>query len=219
MEITSTTTPTAAANRAAAEADAVTNVATTDFDTYLTLLTTQLRNQDPLNPTDSTEFVSQLASFSAVEQQINTNDTLEKILAALGGGSSAGLAEWIGREVRAAARARFEGEPVTVETTPNPEADAAVLEIRNDFDQVVARRAIDPKASQVVWDGRDELGVALPYGQYAFSVLNSKGGAALDAAPGQVYGKVSEVRIEDGAPTLVLEGGERVALDAVTAIR
>ena len=64
--------PTAATDQSAAAAAA-------DFETFLSLLTTQLRNQDPLKPLDSTEFVAQLASFSAVEQQINTNAKLDAI--------------------------------------------------------------------------------------------------------------------------------------------
>jgi flagellar basal-body rod modification protein FlgD len=51
-----------------------------DFQTFLTLLTTQLKNQNPLEPLDSTQFVAQLASFSSVEQQVKTNDRLADIL-------------------------------------------------------------------------------------------------------------------------------------------
>jgi flagellar basal-body rod modification protein FlgD len=54
-----------------------------DFDTFLTLLTAQVENQDPLAPLDSTQFVEQLATFSALEQQVTTNDHLEKIAALL----------------------------------------------------------------------------------------------------------------------------------------
>ena len=57
-----------------------------DFTTFLKLLTAQLRNQDPLKPLDSTEFVAQLATFSSVEQQVKTNDTLATIQQLLGGG-------------------------------------------------------------------------------------------------------------------------------------
>lgn len=56
-----------------------------DFTTFLNLLTAQLRNQDPMNPTDSTQFVAQLAQFSNVEQAVKSNKTLDAILGALGG--------------------------------------------------------------------------------------------------------------------------------------
>ena len=50
-----------------------------DFDAFLTMLTAQVRHQDPLAPLDSTQFVEQLATFSAVEQQVETNKHLEAI--------------------------------------------------------------------------------------------------------------------------------------------
>lgn len=53
-----------------------------DYDTFLKLLVAQLQNQDPTNPMDSTEYLSQLASFSQVEQQITTNSKLDSILTA-----------------------------------------------------------------------------------------------------------------------------------------
>ena len=57
--------------------------AQTDYDTFLTLLVTQLKNQDPTEPTDHAELLSQLASFSAVEQQTQTNDKLDQLMAAM----------------------------------------------------------------------------------------------------------------------------------------
>ena len=70
-----------------------------DFETFLTLLTAQMRNQDPLKPMDSTAFVAQLASFSTVEQQIETNAKLDKILDTFNASPSTQLAEWIGKEI------------------------------------------------------------------------------------------------------------------------
>src|ERR1043165_3489997 len=52
-----------------------------NFSTFLTLLTTQLQNQDPLSPMDSNQFTQQLVMFSQVEQQINTNDNLQSLIA------------------------------------------------------------------------------------------------------------------------------------------
>lgn len=219
MEITPTSQTQAQTGKAKTDETPATGAAASDFDTYLTLLTTQLRNQDPLNPTDSTEFVAQLATFSGVEQQIRTNDQLKAILGALGGGASAGLAAWIGKEVRAPAQGAFAGEPLDIATTPNPEADAATLVVKNDFGQVVARRSINPEAEEVTWDGKDALGASLPYGDYSFEIEAYKGDELLGTEPGQVYAKVTEVRIEDGAQMLILDTGAKVALEDVTALR
>ena len=69
--ITTNTTQTPAATQN------TTSQITSDFDTFLKLLTTQMTNQDPLNPVDSTQFATQLAQFSAVEQQTKTNSLLQ----------------------------------------------------------------------------------------------------------------------------------------------
>lgn len=192
---------------------------TTDFQTFLTLLTTQLRNQDPLKPMESTEFVAQLASFSGVEQQIRSNDRLDRILEVLSGGSPAGLASWIGRDVRAPVKAAFDGRPVEITVAPEPRADAAVLVVTNDFGQEVARRAVDPAASALAWDGMDASGRSLPHGTYGFEVERFAGEEPLGRSPGNVYDRVTEVRINDGTPVLRLAGGGEVALDAIDALR
>lgn len=192
---------------------------TTDFQTFLTLLTTQLRNQDPLNPTDSTEFVAQLATFSGVEQQVRANDQLEKIYEALGGGASAGLASWIGTEVRAAAQASFSGDPVSVLATPVEGADRAVMTVTDDFGQTVAQVEVSPTAVNLSWDGRNALGESQAHGLYSFSIASYKGGELLGVNPGEVFAKVTEVRIEDGEPVLMLEGGARASVGSVSALR
>lgn len=230
MEIKPTTPPagTAAKAPAAADADAETKAAAKadatagpagDFETFLTLLTTQLKNQDPLKPMESTEFVAQLASFSAVEQQVRTNDRLEQIYQALSGGGVNGLAQWIGKEVRAPGNGSFAGVPMDVEVTPNPEADRAFLVVRNDFDQIVARRPIDAQASTVTWDGQDDMGQTAANGSYGFAVESFKGETLLGTEPGLTFSRVSEVRLNDGAPVLVLDGGAQVPLDEVSGLR
>ncbi len=228
MEIKSTTPPVGTAAKppaSAAEVDpkaaakADTAGPAGDFETFLTLLTTQLKNQDPLKPMESTEFVAQLASFSAVEQQVRTNDRLDQIYQALAGGGADGLAQWIGKEVRAPGNGSFAGTPMEVEVTPNAEADKAWLVVRNDFDQVVSRKEIDPAASTVTWDGTDDMGSMAPEGSYGFAVESFAGDALLGTEAGRVFSRVSEVRLNDGDPVLVLEGGAEVPVDEITGLR
>ncbi|HVK91096.1 MAG TPA: flagellar hook capping FlgD N-terminal domain-containing protein, partial [Mycoplana sp.] len=185
----------------------------------LTLLTTQMRNQDPLKPMESTEFVAQLATFSGVEQQVRSNDRLDAILSALTGGGTAGLAQWIGREVRAPGKADFAGEPVEVGVVPVDGADKAWLVVRNDFDQIVARLPVDPAAETVEWGGTDDMGTALPHGRYGFAIESYDGDTLLDTQAGTVFSTVSEIRVSDGQQVLVLEDGSRVTLVPVTAVR
>lgn len=223
MQITPATTPTTASSTASAGKTDTSSMgamsAGSDFQTFLKLLTAQMRNQDPLKPVESTEFVAQLATFSAVEQQVRANDRLDQIYGALSGGSSAGIAQWIGREVRAPAAATFQGVPIEVETVPAEGADRATLVVRNAFDQVVARRAIDPGAEVVTWDGQNDLGETQPNGTYRFEIESHAGETLLRTQTGRVFSPVSEVRIVDGVPSLMLAGGEMIAVDSVTAVR
>ena len=222
MVISPTTPPatptTAPAPAKAPEAGTAPGVAA-DFQTFLTLLTTQMRNQDPLKPMESTEFIAQLAAFSGVEQQVRANERLDGILSALGGGTSAGLASWIGREVRAPVAADYAGEPVAVSVAPVTGADKGVLVVRNDFGGVVARRTLAGDATAATWDGNDDLGTALPLGRYGFTLESYQGETQIGSSPGSVFATVREVRIVDGAPRLVVDGGSEVALEEVTGLR
>lgn len=190
-----------------------------DFETFLKLLTAQMRNQDPLQPMDSTEFVAQLASFSGVEQQVRANDRLQGILDLLAGGDAAGLASWIGREVQAASKADFTGAPVEVAVTPVEGADGAVLVVKNDFGQEVARIPVAADATGVTWDGSDSRGGTAAEGRYGFTLESYQGETLLGTQTGRVYSEVSEVRLVDGAPVLVVADGSQVAIDEIGGVR
>lgn len=89
------TTVSAAATTASLTTEAQ-KKATVDYNAFLKLLVAQAKNQDPTNPTDSTQYLSQLASFSAVEQGIQTNQKLEQMLASSRLAEANGL---IGRDI------------------------------------------------------------------------------------------------------------------------
>ena len=82
-----------------------------DFQTFLRMLTAQLKNQDPMNPMEGSDFAVQLATFSGVEQQAQTNKLLTEMTQAMGGGLGE-LSVWIGREVRVAGPVWFGAKPV-----------------------------------------------------------------------------------------------------------
>ncbi|MEO0916622.1 MAG: flagellar hook capping FlgD N-terminal domain-containing protein, partial [Pseudomonadota bacterium] len=111
-----TNAPTTASNTNASS----TSVISSDFDTFLQMLTAQMQYQDPLNPIESTDFATQLATFSNVEQAVLTNDLLKDLTAQMNSSGLADMAAWVGKEARAAAPAFFDGEPLTL--APNPPA-------------------------------------------------------------------------------------------------
>ncbi|WP_420410659.1 flagellar hook assembly protein FlgD [Hoeflea sp.] len=80
MDVNPVTTTSAANTGSTSPASAAAKKATLDYDTFLTLLVEQMKNQDPTDPMDSTEQIAQLATFSQVEQTIQTNKHLENLL-------------------------------------------------------------------------------------------------------------------------------------------
>ena len=100
---------------AAASAPRKSAAISSDFETFLKMLTVQMQNQDPLNPIDSTDYAVQLATFSGVEQQVRTNQILSDLSELLGGSGLGQAAQWIGKDVLAVTPASFAGDPLTIE--------------------------------------------------------------------------------------------------------
>jgi len=194
--------------------------AATDFETFLTLLTTQLQNQDPLAPMESTQFVAQLANFSAVEQQVKTNDLLEGLVSTLGGESATALASWIGNAVPTDAPVLFDGAPVDILAVAASDADGADVRVINEAGQTVRRMSLTDASAVLTWDGTDDAGNPAPIGTYSFLVDSFQGGQRIDRQPATTYATVIEARRDPGGGTsLLLENGATLDASAVISIR
>lgn len=190
-----------------------------DFDTFLRMLTVQMQNQDPLNPIDSADYAVQLATFSGVEQQVRTNQLLADLQGSFQQTGLAEMASWIGQEARSNAPIRFDGAPVTMTVAPTTGADRAVLVIRDARGTLVSREDVPARAGQVQWLGADAQGNMLPPGTYSFALESLQGETVLNTKPVEHYARVVEVRTTPQGPSLVLTGGVEVAASAVTALR
>lgn len=187
-----------------------------DFDTFLKMLTVQMQNQDPLNPTDSSDYAVQLATFSGVEQQVRTND----LLTAMADGSSGGLAEiagWVGLQARVTAPLAVGPAGVAVLASTVPFADRAVLNVRDANGQLVASEALPPAGGEILWT--PPAGATLPPGPLSFEMESFAAGVSLGSEPAAVYADIREVRMERDGPSVVLPGGSIVPTDAITALR
>ncbi len=216
------TAPTAAASPAPAApgtAPGTGAAISSDFETFLLMLTTQMQNQDPMDPMDSSEFAVQLATFSGVEQQVQTNDLLQGLIGQVGLMNMSDLAGWVGMEARAEAPVWFEGAPLALQLAPRPGADQAVLAVHDAAGKLVAEEPVPLNAAEIAWVGTDATGAPLPNGTYSFRLISSSNGEQMGIDPVQTYGKIVEARSEAGAVVLVLEGGVEVAADKVTALR
>lgn len=217
----SSRTATATATQAASDTrSSNTRALASDFETFLKMLTIQLKNQDPLNPVDSSEYAVQLATFSSVEQQVQTNDLLKSLAAQLGVTGMAQMGAWVGMEARSPAALAFDGTtPLSLTVTMPPTADRAQLVVTDAKGREVQRLDLPPRGGAVQWSGQDALGAGLPPGLYQFSTESFLGEDLLARDSVQSFARITEARIEGDQTYLVTSDGAVVSTDAVTALR
>lgn len=196
---TGTTANTSTAAAAAAAATSETSFSE-DFDTFLQLLTAQIRNQDPLEPTDSTQFVEQLATFSSLEQQVETNTTLGDIATMIGDLTSMIASEWLGQEVAVSSQyVAYEGKPVEFEIDPSYSYDEAVLTITDSQNEIIYQEALDADQARYIWDGELSSGSdKAGEGVYQFQVDLFSEGQQIASVPPQVVSTVTALGNEKG---------------------
>lgn len=220
MDVTSTSQAAATGSsqtRPQAQTDAA--MITSDFETFLTMLTAQLENQDPLNPVESTDYAVQLATFSGVEQQVQTNDLLKELAGQLGVMGMADLASWVGKEARVAAPVHFDGSPIELTGKPPAAADLAYLVVTDETGAQVSRTNIPVSDEPITWAGVDSTGNPLPEGVYRFELETYGNGVHISTDTMESYARVAEIQTEGSSMYLVLEGGARVDADDITALR
>ena len=189
-----------------------------DFETFLKMLTTQIRNQDPLNPMEGSDFAVQLATFSGVEQQVQTNDLLQKMTDRLGAETLSTYSEWIGRKVRTTGQVYLGQEPLVMNVSPDTTADRAVLVAKDVYGRRVSAEDIGKASGLIEWYGVDSTGQALPKGLYSFVLESYRGDKLIATNDVASYSTVQEVERSDGKIAFVLDGGARAGLVQIDAL-
>lgn len=219
--ISSATGSSALAGLASNGASATSDV---DFNTFLKLLVTQLKNQDPLNPMEGTEFTAQIATFSQLEQQINTNNKLESLLSQQSYGERALAVSYIGKEALVPSTTLSLGLNEQTESFAFDLADAAqntVIQIRNEAGALV--KEIDGSTAKglnyVTWDGTNTAGELLPAGDYKVNVsATNADGKSISAKP-HTYVAVNAVEADGGDISLILADNTRISFASVASVR
>ena len=191
-----------------------------DYETFLRMMTVQIKNQDPLSPMSADDFAAQLATFSAVEQQTKTNDLLTQQLAQTAQNSMVQMAGWVGKEARIAAPVHFDGtNPVSLSPNPALNADRAVLVVKDAGGNEVSRIDIPVASADYEWLGLDSNGEALPEGVYDLGLESYDGEELLGSTGVEYFGLIEEIRSSSSGVTALFPGGIEVSTALVSALR
>ena len=213
---TATATPAATDSGALGKARLAEN-----FNTFLSLLTTQLKNQDPLSPLDSNQFTQQLVQMTGVEQQIYSNDLLKQLVGNSSGGVTSAVS-LIGKVVTATSNnaTLTDGEANWSYAQPRTASDVKIEVLDANGRLVHVEAASDTKAGShdFSWDGKDLNGRTLDDGgtyTLRITALDSSGTAV--PVTTSVTGLATAVEQVSGK-TLITIGGTRVGSDKITAV-
>jgi len=191
-----------------------------DFSDFLTLLTAQLKNQDPLQPLDSTQFVEQLASFSAVEQQVGTNEKLSRLVEQGTAQEIGQLGGWIGQTVDARnALYTLGSDGLSVEVPTQTDAASVEAIITDANGETVTRVPVEDPSTPFVWSGDKANGQQAAPGQYGVTFAYELQNGSATSIEASSSGRVVEAQIDDKGPLLILDSGARIRPSDVSALR
>ena len=193
-----------------------------DQTAFLTLFTTQLKNQNPLDPMKNENFVAQLAQFSQLEATTNMSTTLKDYVNSTSGERMMASASLIGRKVAVpgATAVLSGGQLVSASVQLDQGADGMVVNVLNSKGEVVRTANYGPQTAGTVsmtWDGLDDAGNALPDGNYQFRA-NAVVGGKNTSPTVAVYATVQSVTQTGTDLQLQVSGGQSVSLSNVQRI-
>jgi flagellar basal-body rod modification protein FlgD len=191
-----------------------------NFQQFLLLLTTQLKNQSPLDPLDTNQFTQQLVQFASVEQQLKTNETLSLLVSGAKASTASAAAGLVGKTVTLdGATAALTGGKGQWTLNPAKAAASATVTIRDAAKAVAATqtKALAAGAQPFTWDGRLASGGQAGPGAYTISVsARDAAGQPVEVAT-DVTGPVTSVDMSGDAPVLSV-GSARVPLSSLKSI-
>lgn len=193
--------------------------------TFLKLLTTQLKNQDPLSPTDTTQMTQQITSMTGVEQQLVTNDLLAALV---GMNTGTGLSEsvgMIGKQITATSDNSTLKDGKAVFSWSQPGASSTLtVEVKNAAGKVVRTIKPDDQSSgahTLTWDGKDDSGAQLSDGGVYTIAVTAKGADGKDLKAtnikGRTEGVVTGVDNSTGQAMVIIDG-KMVPVDNVIGV-
>lgn len=193
-----------------------------NFDTFLSILTTQLKNQNPLDPLDTNQFTQQLVQFTGVEQQLKTNEFLETLMLATQNTAKSDAVSYIGKEVTSSGKTGelTDAEPVFWAYSADANAANATITIKDAKGQVVYNHTgpLSAGPGTFRWDGKGSDGNMKPNGIYTIDIQGKDGNGKPVKISTASIGIVTAVDFTGDVPVLSV-GTRRVTITDVTDVR
>ncbi len=181
-----------------------------NFDTFLTILTAQIQNQDPLEPMDSGEFTSQLVQFSGVEQQIRANKQLETLISTTRSSAGASLSGYLGQEAEIdSSGAAYSGDPIHWRYMVGEGATDVTVTVTNAEGEVLYSEAGEKGSGShdFNWDGSLLGGGAAADGAYYINVVAKNAEGATVGSANTLVTTITGVDLSYGEPALTTSAG------------
>lgn len=195
-----------------------------DKDAFLLLLVTQFKYQDPLNPMEDKEFIAQLAQFTTLEQQMETNKQMENLVGLQTQQQMISAVNYIGKEVsaRGFGVAVTNGEASLIQYANAEEMTkgyANIFDANGSLINTVALKAGSPGVHDFVWDCKTASGGIVSDGVYTVKISGESAAGEKIMVDMSVTGKVTGVSQSDGEQILTLSDGRMVALAYVRQVQ
>ena len=189
-----------------------------NFQTFLTLLTTQLQNQNPLDPLDTNQFTQQLVQFAGVEQQLKSNDQLKSLIAIEKSAQATQALIYVGNTVAVdGSTTQFDGSATW--NLKAPKGTNATVTITNSTGQTVysGKFTLANGNSSFVWDGKGNDGTQYPAGDYKLTATGTDSSGKNVAIASEVQGVVDSVDLT-ATPALLSIGGQNYTTDQIRRV-
>jgi flagellar basal-body rod modification protein FlgD len=191
-----------------------------NFQSFLQLLTTQLQNQNPLDPLDTNQFTQQLVEFAGVQQQLNTNDSLATLVSLQQATQSTEALSYVGKTVTVSGNTATMANSEAVWALSVPNASTVDVSIASSTGQTVFTGSYDVSAGNnqpFEWNGTGNDGTQNPDGNYTLTATAKDSSGNTVAVSTSVGGIVSSVDLTQSPPMLTI-GGQTYTLSQIQSI-
>src|SRR4051795_5081930 len=190
-----------------------------NFQTFLTLLTTQLKNQNPLDPLDTNQFTAQLVQFAQVEQQLKSNTQLGTLVSLQQTAQNTAALEFVGQtvDVDGTTIALANGKATWQMSVPKPVTATVTIKSATGVQIYSGTHPLNTGTQPFVWDGKDSSGLQWPDGNYTISVTAQDAGGQPVAIPTGIEAVVDSADLSQTPPVLSI-AGQDYTLDKIKRV-